>query len=149
MLKQRVFLFLVIVLLAMAPLGCAGFAKLQSEDWSAQASLIPDLLVKWESYRIHAVIWPGNKIVALVFDLKSDDRTILADGWTKVDTYPDLASLVEWLQAGQAPVLFRVLGPDGSLFGYLYTSLPGVQTQVIDARTILFYPVKPPPSPGP
>jgi hypothetical protein len=81
--------------------------------------------------------------------LRSDDRTILANGWTRVDTHADLVSLVGWLQAGQSARLSRVLGPDGSPFGYLYTSLPGVQTEVINAKTILFYPVSPPPSPGP
>ena len=149
MVKQRIILSLVIVVLAAAPFGCAGIVKFQPEDWTAQADLVQDFLTKWESYRIYAAIWPGDNAVALLFDLRSDDRTILANGWTRVDTHADLASLVGWLQAGQSARLFRVLGPDGSLFGYLYTSLPGLQTEVINAKTILFYPVNPPPSPGP
>ena len=53
------------------------------------------------------------------------------------------------MPAGQSPRLFQVLGPDGQFFGYLYAAVPGMQTQVVDARTLRFYRVKPPPSPGP
>jgi hypothetical protein len=96
-----------------------------------------------------AAIWPGSRPVALLFDLRSDDRSILAEGWTKVDNPEDAATLIRDLHAGQSPRLFRVLGPDGHLFGYLYTAVPGLQTQVVDAKNVRFYPVKPPPAPGP
>jgi hypothetical protein len=149
MLKQGISIFLVIAVLLAAALGCAGIVKLQPEERGAGASMIEDLSTKWESYTIYAAIWPGRKTVALLFDLRSDHGAILADGWTKVDAFADLASAMGWLQAGQSPRLFQVLGPDGHLFGYLYTALPGLQTQVVDAKTVRFYPVKPPPSPGP
>jgi len=149
MLKQRVFRCLGMGVLLTILFGCAGIAKLKPEERGAQASIIQDLLAKWQSYTIYAAVWPGDKPVALLFELKSDDRVIVADGWTKVDSYADVANWIRGLQAGQSPRLFQVLGPDGQLFGYLYAAVPGVQTQVIDARTLRVYPVKPPPSPGP
>jgi hypothetical protein len=111
--------------------------------------VIQDLSNQGERYTTYAAIWPGSRPVALLFDLRSDDRAILAEGWTKVDHPADAASLIGGLQAGQSPRLFQVLGPEGHLFGYLYTAVPGLQTQVVDAKTVRFYPVKPPPSPGP
>ena len=147
--KQRIYPFVCVGLLLVAVIGCAGIVKLQSEERGVQTSLIQELLAKWEGYTIYATIWPGEKPVALLFDPSSDDRIILADGWTKVDTYTELASLMKWMPAGQSPRLFQVLGPDGHFFGYLYAAVPGIQTQVVDARTLLFYRVKPPPSPGP
>ena len=147
MLKQRIFRFVGLGMLLAAALGCAGIAKLQPE--ARGASVIQDLSTQWESYTTYAAIWPGSRPVALLFDLRSDERAILAEGWTKVDHPADAASLIEGLQAGQSPRLFQVLGPDGQFFGYLYTAVPGLQTQVVDAKTVRFYPVKPPPSPGP
>jgi len=147
MLKQRIFRFVGLGMLLAAALGCAGIAKLQPEERGA--SVIQDLSTQWESYTTYAAIWPGSRPVALLFDLRSDERAILAEGWTKVDHPADAASLIGGLQAGQSPRLFQVLGPDGHLFGYLYTAVPGLQTQVVDAKTVRFYPVKPPPSPGP
>lgn len=149
MLKQRIFRFMGLGVLLAAALGCAGIAKLQPEQRGAGASVIQDLSSKWESYTTYAAIWPGSKPVALLFDLRADDRAIFAEGWTKVDTREDLTSLIGGLQAGQSPRLFQVLGPDGQLFGYLYTAVAGLQAQVVDAKTVRFYPVKPPPSPGP
>ena len=149
MLKHRLFRFLGLAVLLAVAFGCAGITKLQPEERGAQASVIQDLLTKWESYTIYAAIWPGNRAVALLFDLRSDNGVILADGWTKRDAYSALSSLIGGFKAGQSPGLFRILGPDGHAFGYLYSALPGLQTQVIDARTLRFYPVKPPPSPGP
>jgi hypothetical protein len=146
--KQRIYPFVYVGLLLAAVIGCAGTVKLQPEEREARASLIQELLAKWEGYTIYAAIWPGDKPVALLFDPRSDDGVILADGWTKVDTYTDLASLMKSLPAGQSPRLFQVLGPDGHLFGYLYAAVPGLQTQVVDARTLRFYRVEPPRSPG-
>jgi hypothetical protein len=149
MLKQRIFRFVGLGVLLAAALGCAGIVKLQPEEKKAGASVIQDLSTQGERYTTYAAIWPGSRPVALLFDLRSDDRAILAEGWTKVDHPADAASLIGGLQAGQSPRLFQVLGPEGHLFGYLYTAVPGLQTQVVDAKTVRFYPVKPPPSPGP
>jgi len=50
------------------------------------------------------------------------------------------SSLLDWSLASR-PVsrLFQVLGPDGQLIGYLYTAVAGLQTQVVDAKTVRFY----------
>ena len=146
--KQRIYPFVCVGLLLAAVIGCAGTIRLQPEERGAQPSLIQELSAKWEDYTIYAAIWPGDKPVALLFDPRSDDGVILADRWTKVDTYTDLASLMKSLPAGQSPRLFQILGPDGHLFGYLYAAVPGLQTQVVDARTLRFYRVEPPRSPG-
>ena len=126
-------------------LGCAGIARFEREI--SEADRIQELLRNQQSYAVHAAIWPGNLVVALVFDLKSDERAILADGWTRVEK--DLFSLVEGMSAGTSPRLFSILGPDGQWFGYLYTFLPGLQTQVVDERIFRFHYVRPPRAPGP
>jgi hypothetical protein len=126
-------------------LGCAGIARFERE--SDEADRIQELLRNEESYEVYAAIWPGSLVVALVFDPKSDERVILADGWTRVKK--DLSSLVKGMSAGNSPELFSILGPDGQKFGYLYTFLPGLQTQVVSETTLRFYYVKPPPAPGP
>ena len=146
--KHRIYPFVCLGLILAAVMGCAGIVKLQPEERGAQASLIQELSAKWESCTIYAAIWPGDKPVALLFDLRSDERIILADGWSRVDTSMELASLAQWMRAGQTPRLFQVLGPDGHLFGYVYTAVPDLRTQVVDARTVRFYRIEPPRAPG-
>jgi hypothetical protein len=143
MYKKLGLLFLVCCLCFI--LGCAGIASFERE--SGEADRIQELLRNQESYAAYAAIWPGSMVVALVFDPKSDERAILADGWKRVEK--DLFSSVKGMSAGTSPRLFSVFGPDGQSFGYLYTFLPGLQTQVVDQRTLRFYYVKPPPAPGP
>jgi hypothetical protein len=126
-------------------LGCAGIVRFERE--SGETDRIQELLRNQQSYAVHATIWPGNRVVALVFDPKSDERVILAEGWRRVEK--DLSSSVKEMSAGTSPGLFSILGPDGQRFGYLYTFLPGLQTQVVDERTLRFYHVRPPPAPAP
>lgn len=145
----RIVCFLLGVAALASVFGCAGFARLQPEERSAQAGMVQELLGKWESYTIYVAIWPGSNPVALLFDSKSDGTTILADEWIKVETHGDVAYWMARLQAGHSPRLFQILGPDGRFYGYFYATVPGLQTQVIDAKTLRIFPVKPPPSPGP
>ena len=140
--KKFVLLFLAWCVGSM--LGCAGIARFERE--SGETDRIQELLRNQESYAVHAAIWPANRVVALVFDPKSDERVILTEGWTRVEK--DLSSSVKKMSAGTSPGLFSILGPDGQRFGYLYTFLPGLQTQVVDERTLRFYYVKPPPAPA-
>jgi len=137
--------FLVLACCLGSILGCAGIARFERE--SGEADRIQEFLRNQESYAVYAAIWPGNLVVALVFDPKHDERVILAEGWTRIEK--DLSSFVKGMSAGTSPGLFSILGPDGQRFGYLYTFLPGLQTQVVDEKTLRFYYVKPPPAPGP
>jgi hypothetical protein len=147
MVKRGIYIFLCVGLLLSGALGCAGIVKLKPEERGAHAALIQNLSAKWENYTIYSTVWPGDKLVALLFDPKSDDGVVLADGWTKVDPATDVASLLARLQAGESPRLFQILGPDGHFFGYLYTPVPVVLTQLVDARTVRAYKINPPPAP--
>ncbi|MGE5839763.1 MAG: hypothetical protein ACM34H_07490 [Deltaproteobacteria bacterium] len=149
MVRSSLFRLAGLAVLLAAAFGCAGIVKLKPEERGAGATKIQELSSQWESYAISAAIWPGYNPVALLFDSRSDDGIVLAEGWTRVQTREELTSLIGGLQAGQFARLFQVLGPDGHLFGYLYAAVPGVQTQVVDSRTVRVYPIKPPPAPGP
>jgi hypothetical protein len=147
MVKRGIAVFLCVGLLLAVASGCAGIVKLKPEERSAQAAVIQNLSAKGENYTIYSTVWPGDKLVALLFDPKSDDGTVLADGWTKVDSPADAASMLARLQAGESPRLFQILGPDGHFFGYLYTPVPVVLTQLVDAKTVRVYKINPPPAP--
>jgi len=54
--KQRIYPFVCVGLLVAAVMGCAGIVKLKSEERGVQASLIQELLAKWEGYTIYAAI---------------------------------------------------------------------------------------------
>ena len=147
MVKRGIYMFLCVGLFLALASGCAGIVKLKPEERGAQEALLQKLSTTGEDYTVYSTVWPGNRVVALLFDLKSDDGVVLADGWTRVDTAADLDSALAWLQAGQSPRLFQILGPDGHFFGYVYTAVPVVLTQLVDARTVRVYKINPPPAP--
>ena len=147
MVKRGIHLCLCVgVLLAVAS-GCAGIVKLKPEERSAREALVQKLSTTEGNYTLYSTVWPGNNLVALLFDPKSDDGVVLADGWTVVDPAADVTPLLALLQAGTSPRLFQILGPDGHFFGYLYTAVPVVLTQLVDARTVRVYKINPPPAP--
>jgi len=132
-----VFLFVVMGLLIA---GCAGgnFATMKPED-SGRVTL--DTLVRdWQSYNVYYGGRNPDRPIAIIFDPKSDGKNIEVEGlrwWSVQDekTLLDAVGRVKMLQE-TVPRLWKVLGPDDSLFGYAYTPLIRLNTVVVNENTI-------------
>lgn len=119
--------------------GCSGYenAKLQPAQGEILTSsvkrlyptieikptdtvTIQDLKERWRDYIIHyADIYRIGPAV-IIFDPKSDNKTVQSDNWVKVKNQETLSEVINNIQRGLAPKLFRILGPDDQFYGYVF-----------------------------
>ena len=132
-----VFLFVVMGLLIA---GCAGgnFATMKTED-SGRVTL-DTLVADWQNYNIYYGGSIPDRPIAIFLDPKNDGKTVEVEGmrWWKAGdekTMLDAVGRVKNLP-GTVPSLWKVLGPDGSLFGYAYTQLGRLNIVVVNENTI-------------
>ena len=85
-----------------------------------------------------------------MFDPKKDGKTLVpSDKWTKVEDQESVSEIVSWLQIHNFPGyflrLYKILGPNDQLFGYLFTGWHHVVFKVVDERTLFVYGLPDPP----
>jgi hypothetical protein len=119
--------------------GCAGgnYATLKPED-SGRVTL--DTLVRdWQNYNILYGGTNPDRPIAVLFDPKSDGKNIEVEGrWWKASdekTMLDAVGRIKMLQE-TVPRLWKVMGPNDSLFGYVYTPLIRLNIVVVNENTI-------------
>lgn len=81
---------------------------------------IQDLKERWRDYIIHYADIYRIGPAAIIFDLKSDNKTVQSDNWVKVKNQETLSEVINNIQRGLAPKLFRILGPDDQFYGYIF-----------------------------
>jgi len=133
--RQHFVAFLSVVLLS----GCFGpYGKLKTE--SGEKMTIRELQENWEDYSIYYADWrtvgdPGG----LLFDPKSDNKTLTSDRWMKVEDQRTLSQLINSIQAkSYSPRLYQILGPDNRFYGYMYLGPTNVRvfTKTIDSNSL-------------
>ena len=134
------YLFLATLILFFITHGCASLDKLgrlriQSADEEIN---IDYLMANWQRFYIY---YDGNSLQdpwAILFDPKSDGKEISADAWQEVTDEEQLGTVYTWVRSrGQMFVkLYRVLGPDLELYGYMYSKRKDVNIRAVDAKTL-------------
>ena len=122
--------------------GCAGgYGKLRVEPNSAMT--VETLLRESDRYVMYSDGVYPNFPAAVIFDPKEDSRGItVGPRWDKVADRNKAESLVGLIrqQPGRGPNiprLWRILGPDDYLYGYVYTWLTRLDMKVVDETTLL------------
>ena len=133
--------FIVGAVLILLISGCAlfaGYGKTRLQPRGPEQVTIEQLERQWEDYTIHYAGMAVNNPAAIMFDRKDDDRTLIGDRWTKVEDQETLSELIEWIKAYQRfyPRVWRILGPDDHLYGYLYFPLFRAVFKVVDNKTM-------------
>jgi hypothetical protein len=135
--------------------GCAsmlaGYGKLRPQPMRGERVTIEQLVDNWQDYVIHyAGLNVGNP-AGIMFDPKDDDRTLTGDKWIKVEDKKTLLELVRWMKSYTElnPQVWRILGPNNKLFGYLYYPsyrmyADSVVIKVINDKTMYVYDVESP-----
>jgi hypothetical protein len=132
-----VFLFVVMGLLIA---GCAGgnFATMKTED-SGRVTL-DTLVADWQNYNIYYGGSIPDRPIVIFFDPKNDGKTVETEGmrWWKAGDEKTMLDAVGRVKnvPGTVPRLWKVLGPDDSLFGYAYTQLLRLNIVVVNENTI-------------
>ncbi len=119
--------------------GCAGgnYGTIKPED-SGRVTL-NTLLCDWQSYNVYYAGTNPDRPIALLFDFKGDGKNVEVEGrwWRAGDekTMRDAAGRIGMLQE-TVPRLWKVLGSNGLLYGYVYTPLIRLNIVAVDENTI-------------
>ena len=127
-------------LLLLITSGCSGYGKIQlqpvpNETWSKaikriyptiqlqkpiETVTLQDLKANWSDYIIHyeEIYKIGPAII--IFDPKHDNKTLQSENWIKVENQETLSNVINNIQWGEAPKLFRILGADDQFYGYIF-----------------------------
>ena len=145
--KQNNMLF-VALFLAFVVGGCAGYGHLRVVDSKSTSPVtLTDLVNDMEKFTVWAGGWSPAQPTAVLFDPRDDNRTLVPHRWTRVETRQKLLEVIQWLRMNQVSrsVLWKVLGPDGEFYGYVYTPWINVPMKRIDEGTMQVYDLPHPP----
>ena len=148
---RKVFLtFIVAAVLTLSLLGCASNVKVRSRTVHPNQVTVQHLLKDWQNYTVYFTGHGSGHPSAVLFDLKNDERVVIADRWWKVEKYEVLADLVDSIQrqvpiAYYYPKLLELLGPDNLRYAYVFTAWDHVPGNMIDHRTMQLFDLPLPP----
>ena len=137
----------VLVVMAFFISGCATFKNYGKIRPQPKAQMtIETLQEKWEDYLVSYSGISDNDPGAVMFDRKDDDRFLEGDWWSAVEDEPTLSRLIGIMKTWSTPrpKLFKILGPDDHVYGYLYSLRDTAVFKVIDAKGMYAFEIKPP-----
>jgi hypothetical protein len=107
---------------------------------------IQDLEKNWTDFTVYYAGLSEKTAAALMFDPKNDNKTLLGKAWTQVKDKKTLSEIIGWIQTyiQYDPSVYRILGPDGQLFGYVFAPRTHILMKVIDDHTLYVYDVESP-----
>jgi hypothetical protein len=131
--------------------GCANYGRLRLESGYGETMTIQKLVENWQNYDVLATGVEPNVPSAIIFAPKNNDgRKVIGERWWELDNQKSIANTVGWIKAEQPvgvyyPRLWSMLGPDGDLYGYMYTSWDSAVMTVGPDKTmaVLDLPVPP------
>jgi hypothetical protein len=130
--------------------GCASYGKLRLQSGPGEIMTTQQLKESWQKYNILAAGVEPNVPSAILFDRKDDSREIIGERWWELKDYKMVSDTVGWIETQQPvgsyyPRLWRILGPDDHLYGYMLTAWDHAVMLIGDNNTmkVLDLPVPP------
>ena len=119
--------------------GCAVHSILETQSRQNMELTIKGIENNPDQYTIHAYQWPPGEVSAIVFDKKGDSRSIQNDGWTRVSSREQLSKVINQSRRNKYRRFFKIVGPDGYLYGYLLGGQQYVWIEAVGASTLKLY----------
>jgi hypothetical protein len=137
--KSAVFVLLLFLFLLVA--GCASYGKLRLQSGSGETMTPQELKESWQKYNILATGVEPNVPSAILFDRKEDSRQIIGERWWELKDYRTVSETIDWVEAQEPvgayyPRLWKILGPDGHLYGYMFTAWDHAVMLIGDDKTM-------------
>jgi len=148
-LRKHIYFRLVVVTAPLWIWGCAGYGKLGLQTKTRDAVTIEHLVSSQSAYHVYYSGYAIDNAAGVLFDPKDDERTLMVSrAWERIQKDGEVSEAVRWASIpalNYKPELYRVLGPDGQFFGYLYTGWLHAVLKAIDPQTLFVYGLDPPP----
>jgi hypothetical protein len=121
--------------------GCGSYGKLRLQHGPGETMTIQQLKENWEKYRILATGVEPNVPSAIIFDRKEDGREIIGERWWDLKDYRAVEETMGWIEAHGSvasyyPRLWKILGPDNHLYGYMFTAWDHAVMTIGDDKTM-------------
>ncbi len=139
--RRAYFAYFVAIVLSVFVLGCAGdYGKIKTVEEGEMT--VATLVANWSNYNIY---YAGSKPeipIAVLFDPKNDGKNLQVDPrWERVTDEKTLRQMVNFIRLQtpkgvNMPRLWKVLGPDDTLYGYVYTILVKLVITPIEQNTV-------------
>jgi hypothetical protein len=149
--KKLTVLTIAFVLGAFLVSGCAGtqYGNLRLPE-KKDAVTIQFLQKNWQNYVVYYAGVDAGVPSAVLFDRKDDDRVIMTERWFKVKNKELLDDVIDSIQrqlsfAGYYPRLWNIYGPDGHLYGYMFTAWDHATMKSAGEKTLFVYDLPMPP----
>jgi len=128
-------------------LGLQNYGKIRVADgqWS---NTIQNLIENWQEYHIYYAGLSYKSPSAILFNPKQGDKRVVSNRWTPVTDQSVAITIVKWLDSyvNYPPTLWKILGPQGDFFGYVYTSaVEQVVVREIEPNTLFVEDIPLPP----
>ena len=126
----------ILILLA----GCIAYPGYGRITASGQEATIQELVADWQAYDVTYCGVRPERPLGLMFDPKDDAHRLVGKRWKPIQDAGALEKTLMWLDATDhvppAPRLWRIIGPEGGFFGYLYTGTEPVVMRSVDENTL-------------
>jgi hypothetical protein len=137
--KAAVFVSLISLFLIVA--GCGSYGKFRLQSGPGETMTTQDLKENWQKYTILATGVERNVPSAIIFDRKDDNGEIIGERWWELKDYKAVSETVDWIEAqepvgGYYPRLWKILGLDEHLYGYMFTAWDHAVMFVGDDKTM-------------
>ena len=121
--------------------GCASDARLRLQSGPGESMTTQQLKENWEKYHILATGLHKGIPSAIIFDRKDDGREIIGGRWWEVKDYKSGSESIDRIVAQGSvaqyyPRLWKVLGPDDHLYGYMFTAWDHATMTIGDDKTM-------------
>ena len=141
---------IITIISAIIIIGCSGYGKLLIESKNKAGVTIDELIENSDEYDIHH-FGHGEKFVSgIIFDPKKDNKKLLpGDRWVGIDEQTTISDIVKRIKGSDfprfVPTLYKIVGPDGVFYGYLFTGWSHIVLKKIDDDTLSVYGLDDPP----
>jgi len=154
---KDLFLTFIVFVLIFFMSGCLqlnSYGKLRRQSRDEKSVTIQYLKENWNDYITYYAGYYGSISIkhpsAVMFDPRNDSKGLVGDKWTMVKDKQTLSELISSIQSQESvggfyPRLWRILGPDEQLYGFLFTAWDHVVTKVIDYKMMWVYDLPSPP----
>ena len=121
--------------------GCGSYGKLRLQSGPSETMTTQQLNTNWKQYNILGTGVEPNVPSAIIFDRKDDDRTIIGDRWWVLQDSQAVSDMIGRIESqtivGQYyPRLWKMLGPDDYLYGYMLTAWHHATMIIGDDKTM-------------
>ena len=148
--SMRYFRFGLVIAISLI-LGCSGYGRVRYLPRGGETATVEQLVEVFDDFNVYYAGYAVDNPSGILFDPKNDDKTLApSDRWIKIESRDTASEVVSWIRIqdlpGYFPALYGIYGPDGRLFGYMYSVwFSRTFTKVIDENTLFVYDLPDPP----